>query len=160
MNQVKQGNFSQSGPRIEPHPQTHGRQGQVDQSDLAPGLHFGLPAGITVVRATLPEEGEVVDRRVDHLTPSDGASALKKGGGSHHQHPSRAARRRAGRGGDTRGGASLRMVATDAGNPCCTASDAAFRVCPGPQRKGLRPLREKRCGCPKSGPLRWTTPHL
>ena len=77
---------------------------------------------------------------------------LKRGGRAHHQHPSRAARRLAGREGNRRGAASLRLVATDAGNPCCPASDAAFRVCPGPQRRGLRPLRERRCGCSQSGP--------
>ena len=33
------------------------------------------------------------------------------------------------------------------GNPCCPASDAAFQGSPQPQRRGLRPLREKRCGC-------------
>ena len=51
----------------------------------------------------------MVDPRVDHLTHSDGPSALKKGGRSLHQHPSRAARRRAGRGGDMRGAAPLRL---------------------------------------------------
>ena len=30
VNQVKQGNFSKSGPGSEPHPKAHGRQGQVD----------------------------------------------------------------------------------------------------------------------------------
>ena len=84
----------------------------------------------------------------------------KRGGRSHHQHPSRAARRYAGRGGDTRGAASLRLFAADAGNPCCPASDAAFRGSTAPQRRGLRPLRERRCVCPISGPPRWAPPHL
>ena len=68
----------------------------------------------------------------------------KRGGRSLHQHPSRAARCCVGRVGDTRGAASLRFSAADAGNPCCPASDAAFRGTPTPQRRGARPLREKR----------------
>lgn len=39
-----------SGSRlgIEPDAQPHGRQGQVDEHDVGPGLgHFSLPAGIT-----------------------------------------------------------------------------------------------------------------
>ena len=82
----------------------------------------------------------------------------KRGGRSLHHHPSRAARRRAGRGGDTRGAASLRFVAADAENACCSASGAPFRGSTQTQRREFRPLREKRCGCPKSGPLRWTHP--
>ena len=54
----------------------------------------------------------------------------KRGGRSLHQHPSRAARRRAGREGDTRGAASLRLFAADAENACPSASDAAFRENP------------------------------
>ena len=46
--------------------------------------------------------------------------------------------------GDGQGTASFRFVASDAGNPCCHASDAVFRGSPKPQRPGLRPLREKR----------------
>ena len=49
-NQIQQGNFSQSGPGIEPHPKAHGRQGQVDENDLASGLHLSLPAGIILTR--------------------------------------------------------------------------------------------------------------
>ena len=48
--------------------------------------------------------------------------------------------------GDTRGAASLRFVAWDAENPCYPSSHAAFRKSPEPQRRGVRPLRERRCG--------------
>ena len=44
--------------------------------------------------------------------------------------------------GNARGAASLRFVASDAGNRCCPASDGAFRESLQPQRRGLRPLRE------------------
>ena len=44
--------------------------------------------------------------------------------------------------GNARGAASLRFVASDAGNRCCPASDGAFRESLQPQRGGLRPLRE------------------
>ena len=71
----------------------------------------------------------------------------KGAGRSHHQHPSRAARHRTGREGDTRGAASLRLFTADARNPCRPTSDGAFRGSPQPQRRGLRPLRERPCGC-------------
>ena len=48
---------------------------------------------------------------------------------------------------DTQGAASLLFFATDAGNPRCPASDAAFRESLRPQRRGLLPLRERRCWC-------------
>ena len=83
----------------------------------------------------------------------------KQGGRSHHQHPSRKARRCAVRRGDTRGAASLRFSASNAGNPCCPASGAAFRGSPTPQRRGSRPLREKRCGSHNHVTLR-CHPHL
>ena len=66
-----------------------------------------------------------------------------------------------------RGHASRRPAtvgAADAGNPCQPASNAGFRAQPGPQRRGLRPLREKRCGGqkrePPGAPPRCATPAL
>ena len=46
-------------------------------------------------------------------------------------------------GGDTRGAASLRFSAADAGNPCCPASGAAFQGRPPPQRRGGSPAERK-----------------
>ena len=56
---------------------------------------------------------------------------------------------------DTRGAASLRLVALDAANPCCPTSDAALRENPRPQRRGLCPLRGKRWGCHNHVTLRY-----
>ena len=81
----------------------------------------------------------------------------KRGGRSLHQHPSRAARRRAGRGGDTRGAAPLGFAAEDSGILCQLTSNADFQVKPTPQRGGLRPLREQRCGCQTRAPPTCTT---
>ena len=67
----------------------------------------------------------------------------KRGGRSLHQHPSRTARRCAGREGDTRGEASHRFFARDAGNPCYPASHAAFRESLEPQRRGASPSERK-----------------
>ena len=39
--------------------------------------------------------------------------------------------------GDTRGAASLRFIATDAGNPCQPFSNKAFQARPQPQQRGL-----------------------
>ena len=62
--------------------------------------------------------------------------------------------------GNARGAASLRFVASDAGNQCCPASDGAFRESLQPQWRGLRPLREKRCGCHHHVTLRCHSPLL
>ena len=88
VNQVKQGDLSQGRPGIEPHPQAHGGQGQVDENDLAPSLHLSLPAGITVEGATPPKgrskwwtEGwTIYPSPVPH-------QRRKRGGRSLHQHP-------------------------------------------------------------------------
>ena len=126
-----------------------------------PGFLIGstaFPPGISVVRATPPRRGLTVNCEVKRLTLSDGASAPKNRGRSHHQQPSRAARRCAKRGGDTRGAASLPLSAADAGNPCCPTSGAAFQGSPLPQRRGLRPLRERRCGKQDRRHVRWPPP--
>ena len=132
----------------------------VDENDLAPGLHFGLPAGITVVRATPKKGRQRVSRPLSPFALPRAAPAAKTWGRSHHQHPSRPARRCAGREGDPRGAASLRFPATDARNPCCPASDAPFRGSLQPQWRGLGPLREKRCGWHNHVTLRCHPPLL
>ena len=77
------------------------------------------------------------------FTLPGGAPAAKKGGRSLHQHPSRVARRCAGRGGDTRGAASLRFVAEEAGSPRQPLSDTDFQVkTPPQQRRGAPSERE------------------
>ena len=114
---------------------------------------------ITVEGAT-PIEGGKVAKGMSTLPPPLVPHQRAKKGRSLHQHPSRAARRRAGRGGDTRGAASHRFFAADAENACRSASNAAFRESPEPQRNGLRPLREKRCGCRKHVRSKWPTPPL
>ena len=136
--------------------------GQVEQYNPGPALqHFSLPAGITVEGATPPKGRSKWWTEGWTIYPSPVPHQRgKRGGRSLHQHPSRAARRCAGREGDTRGEASHRFFARDAGNPCYPASHAAFRESLEPQRRGARPLREKRCGCRKSGPFRWADPLL
>ena len=82
--------------------------------------------------------------RVAHLPLPGGAPAPKKQGRSHHLHPSHTARRCAGRGGIREAQPRSACFVADAGNPCGLASDAAFRGPTKPQRRGLRPLSEKR----------------
>ncbi len=95
-----------------------------------------------------PEKGRLtVNCEVKRLTLPDAALAVRKQGRSLHLLPSRAARRRDGREGDARGVASLHLVASDTENPCCPVSDAVIGESPRPRRRGLRPLRERRCGC-------------
>ena len=76
-------------------------------------------------------------RKSSHPALRADSTAFRRG--LRWQHPSRAAGRRAGRGGDARGSASLRFVPSDAGNPCCPASDADVRGSPQPQRRGGLP---------------------
>ena len=76
---------------------------------------------------------------VRRLTLDGDAPASKKGGSLPPPAPlSCGAPLRRARG-DTRGAASLSFSAADAGNPCCPASDAAFRGSPPPQRGGGAP---------------------
>ena len=83
VNQIKQGNFSKSGPGIEPPPKAHGRQGQVDEDDLSPGLHLkSLPAwdhwgGSDPVPFW---GGQMAGFSVGHLPVPGGASAAKRAG--------------------------------------------------------------------------------
>ena len=147
-------------PGIEPHAQPHGRQGQVDENDLVPSLHSAFPQGSLWRERPPPREGQRVAEGLPPLTSPAPRQRRKRGGRSLHQHPSRAARRCAGREGDTRGTASLRFVARDGGNPCYPASLAEFRESPKPQRRGLRPLRERRCGCRDRRHLRSPPPRL
>ena len=117
--QVKQCDLSRGWPRREPHAQGHGRQGQVDQNDLAPGLHLGLPAGITVEGAT-PKSGEVhhAPRRAPVNLRTRRMRGRKMGGRSLHQHTLLyGASSAPEKGGDTRGAASPGCTALDAGNP-------------------------------------------
>ena len=106
-----------------------------------------LPAGITVEGAT-PRGGLTVNCKVKRLTRPDAAPAVKNGGSLPPPTPLPCGADAPGEG-DTRGAASLRGLAWDAENPCYPASHAMFGKSPGPQRGGLRPLREKRCGCRK-----------
>ncbi len=122
--------------------------------------HFSLPAGTTVVRATSPQGGKGCPEACPPLPSPVAHQRPKRGGRSHHQHPSRTARRCAVRGGDTRGAALLRFFAADAGNPSYPASDAAFRESPTPHRRGLRPLRKRRCADQDHVPLRCPPPRL
>ena len=95
----------------------------------------------------------MVGRRVDHLPLPGGAPAPKKGGSlpppspppvRRHEVPCEAGTRSA--------GAARDFTPEDSGNPCQPASNADFREQPGPQRRGLRPLREERWGCQKRAP--------
>ena len=82
-----------------------------------------------------------------HLCPSPWRTSGQKGGVALTTSTPLVRRAVAlGEGGDTRGAASLRLSAADAGNPCRSASCAAFPGSSLPQRRGLRPLRERRCG--------------
>ncbi len=80
-------------------------------------------AGITVEGAT-PEKARATwptsPCPVPHQRSIRGAHSL-------HQHPSRAAGRRSGREGDTRGAASHSLLQADAEKACRSASDVAFR---------------------------------
>ena len=121
----------------------------------------GLPAGITVVRATPKNGGGMVNFGVHHL-PAPVAHQRQKSGSLSPLPPPPGAAHRARRGHASRRPATV--GAADAGNPCQPASNAGFRAQPGPQRRGLRPLREKRCGGqkrePPGAPPRCATPAL
>ena len=80
---------------------------------------------------------------VKRVTLPRAAPAAKRWGRSHHQHPSRAARRYAGREGDTRGVASLRFVRNGRGKSVLSrVLMRRFVKSLSPQRRGLRPLRK------------------
>ena len=134
-------------------------QSQVKQDNPGSGLRFSLPARDHCGESDLPKRGGKGPTPLPTPFPAPVAhQRRKRGGRSLHQHPSRTARRYAGREGDTRGAASLRFFARDAGNPCCPASGAAFREYPKPQRRGLRPLRERRCASQDLRHVRPTPP--
>ena len=95
----------------------------------------------------------MVGRRVDHLPLPGGAPAPKKGGSLPPLPPPPVRRHTAPCEAATRGaGGALRFTAEDSSNPCQLASNADSRAQPGPQRRGLRPLREERWGCQKRAP--------
>ena len=117
--------------------------------------HLGLPAGITVEGATPRGEGRWCELTGAPTPPPRWRTSVQKRGVAPSTiTPYRAARRRAGRGGDTRGGAPLRFTAEDSRNPCQPMSNADFQVKPTPQRGGLRPLRVARCGVKRVHHLR------
>ena len=161
MNQVQQGNFSQSAPGIEPHPKAHGRQGQVDENDLAPGLHFALPEGITVVRATSPQGGAKGVRTPVHLCPPPWRTSGQKGGVA--LSTSAPLVRRA----VTPGEGGTREAQPRNAVP---QRSRGIRVVPRLMRRfvnaqnhngwGLRPLRERRCGCQNHVHLKCPPPPL
>ena len=113
-----------------------------------PGFLIGsiaFPPGTSVVRATPKRGRQRVSGPLSPFALPRAAPAAQKGGSLSPPAPlSRGAPLRQARG-DARGAASLRFVAADAGNPCRSASGAAFRESPRPQRRGLRPLRKGRC---------------
>ncbi len=115
---------------------------------------MAFPPGITVEGATPERGGVVVDFGVHHLT-LPGAAPAAKIPGSLPPLPPPPVRRHDARGeAGTRGaGAALRFAAEDSGNPCQPASNAGFRAQPGPQRRGLRPLREEHWSGQKREPL-------
>ena len=130
VNQVKQGDFSRGGPGIEPHPQAHGRQGQVDENDLAPGLHFGLPARDHCGESDPLRGGLSGGPKGGPLNLLRWRISAKKGGSLSPPAPLScgAPLRRAGGGPARRSLASL--VASDAGNPCRPASVRRFGKIP------------------------------
>ena len=95
-----------------------------------------------MVRATPPRGGLTVSCEVKRLTLPDAALAVKIPGSLSPPAalscgaPVHQARR------GHRCTASLRFVASDARNPCCPTSYAAFRGSPPRHRRGLRPLRK------------------
>ena len=85
----------------------------------AKGRLEAFPQGITVEGATPENEGWKGGQRPGHFSTRSWRTSGQKGGVAPSTiPPSRAARRRAGRGGDTRGTAPLRFVAEDTGNSC------------------------------------------
>ncbi len=95
----------------------------------------------------------MVDRRVDRLPLPGGAPAPKSGGSLPPLPPPPVRRHAAPReAGTTQAGAARRFTAEDSRNPCQLASSADSRAQPGPQRRGVRPLREERWSCQKRAP--------
>ena len=109
---------------------------------------MAFPPGITVEGAT-PRNGEgrwwiLACTTSPSLVPHQ---RQKTGGRSLHflPLPCGATKRRA-RGWTRDAGTALRFTPEDSGNPCQPTSNAGFREQPGPQRRGLRPLRVERWG--------------
>ena len=117
--QVRQGDLAQGRPGIEPHPQAHGRQGQVNWNDLGSRSPFyGLPSRDHCGESDLPFNGRAKvpppwratlypspvahqrSKRVGSLSPpaplSCGAPPRRAGGG--HARRSLASPFRSGRG--------------------------------------------------------------
>ena len=89
----------------------------------------------------------IVRHCVSRLTLAGDAPASKKGGVAPSTSTLLVRReQRAGRGGYTRGAASLRLVALGAENPCYPTSHGAFRESPQPQRLGALPSDRKALG--------------
>ena len=84
----------------------------------------------------------MVNFGVHHLPAPVAHQRQKSGGRSHHFLPLPVRRHDAPCEGDTRGVASLRFIAADAGNPCQTASNKAFRARPRPQQREKPSERE------------------
>ena len=111
---------------------------------------MAFPPGITVAGATLKWGGVVVDFGVHHLPLPGGAPAPKNPGSLPPPSPPPVRRHDAPCETGTRDADAPRgFTPEDLGNRCQPASNTDSRAQPGPQPGGLRPLREKRCGCQK-----------
>ena len=131
-------------------------EGLISES-AQPGTDVEVPLGEEALEAFPPGitvEGATPNGRVDRAplyapvnTPRCRTSGKKRGVAPstspppvrRHDAPCEAGTRGA--------GAALRFTAEDSRNPCQLASSAGFRAQPGPQRRGLRPLRDERWGC-------------
>ena len=105
----------------------------------------------------------MVGFRVGHLPLPGGAPAPKKRGSLPPLPPPPVPRHDAlCEAADTQCRRRTGLSPEDSGNPCQPASNAGFRAQPGPQRRGVRPLREKPFGgqkrAPPGEPPTWATP--
>ena len=120
-----------------------------------------FPPGITVEGATPKRGGEVVDFGVHHLPLPGGAPAVKNPGSLPPLPPPPVRRHDAPCEAGTHGfGAAWPLTAEVSGNLCQPTSNADSRAQPGPQRRGLRPLRVQICNCQNRAPPVCATPPL
>ena len=102
-----------------------------------------------------PGAGKRMNKGLNNLPLPRAASASKKQGSLPPPPPPSVRRADAPcEAGDRQDSAAPRLTAEDSGNPCEPASNVGFQVKPGPQRRGLRPLRVPISGCQKRAPSR------